>query len=374
MAGSFTSGRFRFDVEGSDRESDAARGFHEDLEDDAFDLRLTGTSTPYPTRCNNPRWREPMSLDRDLINTIKVNFADYSSALLHEIVQADNPERWSLEASVAAREVLLDREAGQSQEPLVAKQPEPDPPPYTDPANLAFLFGAMALGAAAGFVVIPGIRVRDDDPSSADQPVPFGPRMAWLALDTTDTEAVGAALGLRGTRAATWAEGVNEAGRASVFVTPPLADWTLVVSTALFPPNRAETFVKPLLERLSRQFDDAQYFCTHGDFELHIWARARKGRLVRGYGWLGQKSLTLWNEGTPTKEERDLGFRFWDGGSITAEPGRKGGVSYPDEDCVAQLAYLWSIDPTTLDQHFKEPVMGLLGSMARDEIQTSPSS
>ena len=101
--------------------------------------------------------------------------------------------------------VLLDREAGQSQEPLVARQPEPPPPPYTDPANLAYLFGVMALGAAAGFVVIPTMRVRqDDDPSNADQPVPFGPRMAWLALDTTDTEAVGAALGLRGMRAATW--------------------------------------------------------------------------------------------------------------------------------------------------------------------------
>jgi hypothetical protein len=43
MAGSFTSGRFRFAVEGSDSESDSARGFHEDLEDSAFDLCLTST-------------------------------------------------------------------------------------------------------------------------------------------------------------------------------------------------------------------------------------------------------------------------------------------------------------------------------------------
>lgn len=314
-----------------------------------------------------------MSLDRDLINTIKATFADYSSDLLHEIVQVNDQERWSLEASVAAREVLLDRVAGQSQEPLVAGQPQPDPPHYTDPANLAFLFGALALGAAAGFIVIPRMRVRDDDPSNADQPVPFGPQMAWLALDTMNTEAVGAALGLRGIRAATWAEGVNGAHRGSVFVTPPLGDWTLAVSTALFPPNRAETFVKPLLERLSRQFANAQYFCTHGNVELHIWARAQKGRLVRAYGWLGQKSLTLWNEGAPTKEERGLGFRFCDGGSITAEPGQHNSFSRADEDCVTQLASLWSIDPTTLDQHFKEPVMGLLGNIARDEIQTNSS-
>src|SRR6266498_1503338 len=43
MAGSFTSGRFRFEVERSDWLSDSARGFNEDLQDDAFDLRLTGT-------------------------------------------------------------------------------------------------------------------------------------------------------------------------------------------------------------------------------------------------------------------------------------------------------------------------------------------
>ena len=43
MAASFTSGRFRFQVEGSNWESDSARGFHEDLQDDAFDLRPIGT-------------------------------------------------------------------------------------------------------------------------------------------------------------------------------------------------------------------------------------------------------------------------------------------------------------------------------------------
>jgi hypothetical protein len=43
MAGSFTSGRFRFQVEGSDWETDAARGFREAFQEDAFDLRLTDT-------------------------------------------------------------------------------------------------------------------------------------------------------------------------------------------------------------------------------------------------------------------------------------------------------------------------------------------
>jgi hypothetical protein len=173
-----------------------------------------------------------------------------------------------------------------------------------------------------------------------------------------------------------------------VFVTPPLADWTLAVSTALFPPDRAEVFVKPLLERLSRRFRDVQYFCTHRDVELSVWGRAKQGRLVRGYGWLGEKGLTLWNEGTPTKEERDLGFRFSDGQSPTGtqgpsvnvtsaallrgmqsaptrpvDPDPNKIVTLPNESGVMQLACLWSIDPTTLNEEFKEPLMGLLGKL-----------
>jgi hypothetical protein len=226
--------------------------------------------------------------------------------------------------------------------------------------------------------------------TDTDLPVPFGPKTAWLAVETRDTEAVATALDLQEAQPATWAEGVEAAYQSSVFVTPPLADWTLAVGTALFPPDRAEAFVKPLLERLSLRFGEAQYFCTHRDFELHVWARARQGLLVRGYGWLGRNELTLWDEGKRTQEERDLGFRFLDRQSpaamrpqdtnVTTEIRRvddriltdaaagqaeNTGATVPDEAGLMELASLWSIDPTTLDEHFKEPEMGLLGHIAR---------
>ena len=290
-----------------------------------------------------------MSQDRDLIDTIKQNFARKSSAQLQEIAQSNDHERWSPEAVAAAREVLQDRMAGRAEEPQVGEEEEP-PSHHYEPEEIAL--GLLA-GLLTGHGIIPYYK-RIEHP---DLPVPFGSKVAWLALDTTDTEGVATALGLRGTRAATWGEGIEAAHQSSVFVTPPLADWTLAVGTALFPPDRAEAFVKPLLERLSRDFGEAQYFGTHRDIELHLWARARNGRLLRGYGWLGEKGLTLWDEGEPTKEERGLGFRFCDGRSPE-------GTS-PDESCVTQLAYLWSIDPTSLDEEFKEPVMGLLGSIAR---------
>jgi hypothetical protein len=287
-----------------------------------------------------------MRHDPHLIDTIKSHFARKSSAQLQEIVQAEDKDRWSPEAIAAAGEVLQDRMARRAQEPQVAEE-EPAPPPYHyEPEEIAL--GALA-GLLTGYLVIPYYkRVEVEHP---DLPVPFGPKTAWLALETTDTEAVATALELREAQETTWAEGIDAAQQASVFVTPPLGEWTLAVGAALFPPDRAESFVKPLLERLSRQFDDAQYFCTHRDIELHIWARARKGRLVRGYGWLGERGFTLWDEGGMTNEERDLGF--------------------PNEAGVMQLAYLWSIDPTTLDEQFKEPVMGLVGNVAWAESRTS---
>jgi hypothetical protein len=141
----------------------------------------------------------------------------------------------------------------------------------------------------------------------------------------------------------------------------------VVVGSSLFPPDHAEPYVKPLVKELSLQFGEAQYFCTHRGVELHIWARARKGQLIRGYGYIGEKGLTLWDEGTQTKEERDLGFRFFDERSPEAEVGdywARKDLTYPDEGCVMQLAALWSIDPTTLDQQFKEPGMGIIGRLA----------
>jgi len=296
-----------------------------------------------------------MSPDRELIDTIKAHFARKSTAQLQEIVQANNPVRWSPEAVAAADELLMARLAGHAAEPDGPEEEEA-PPPYVFEPN-AVLMGVL-LGLLTGHLHVHMPRRKVEDP---DQPLPFGPQVAWLALDTTDIQAVAGALGLRNARAVTWEQGVEAAYRLSVFVTPPLGDWTLAVSTALFPLDGVEAFVKPLLERLSRQFGDAQYFCTQRDLELHAWSRARKGRLVRGYGWLGQQGLTLWDEGAPTRDERDLGFRPSEEQSPAAGQGDDEVISVPDEDFVMQLASLWSIDPTTLDEQFKEPRMGLLG-------------
>ncbi len=146
-----------------------------------------------------------------------------------------------------------------------------------------------------------------------------------------------------------------------MFVTPPLGDWTLAVSAALFPPDRIETFAKPLVQELSGHFRDAQYFCTHKDAKLHAWARAQKGKFVRGYARDERSTPTVWSEGPQTKTERALGFRFTDAPGAPPAPPHPEDVAIVDESCVFKLAALWSVDPSALDEHFAEPVAGLIG-------------
>jgi hypothetical protein len=294
-----------------------------------------------------------MSNDRGLIDSIKFHFARKMSAQLQQIAQSRPQEHWSPEAIVAAGEVLHERMQGRAQEPLVAEEDPPPPPTPPDAYSLAFL-ALGAFGSLSGLMLLHLYHFDYASGPERDLPVPFGPRMAWLALDTSDTAAVASAVGLRNIRSANWAEGIDASHQSAVFVTPPLGDWTLVLGRTLFPPDRAEVFIKPLLERLSRQFGDAQYFCTYREVELHIWARARHGQLVRGYGWLGDKNLTLWDEGAQTKEEKDLGF------CSVGDPQGNKSRWVPDESILMQLACLWSVDPTSLNEQFKEPIMGLL--------------
>jgi hypothetical protein len=309
-----------------------------------------------------------MSLDHQLIETIKANFARKSSAQLQDIVQSNNPERWSPEAVAAAGEILQDRSAGRALEPHHPEEDLRAPPRAADPTTIAFgVMFAMVGGLAGSIMIRPVLKAIQEGGLGPDLPVPFGPNMAWLALETTDTKAVAGALGLQEVRTAAWAEGIDAAQRGSLFITPPLADWTLATSKALIARERVDAAVKPLLLGLSRQFSDAQYFCTHREGELHVWARARQGQLVRGYGWLGEKRVTLWDEGKQTKEERDLGFEFLNPDSICVTPGTGSKAQQvPDEACVMQLASLWSIDPSSLDEYFKEPAMGLVGNVGRE--------
>src|SRR4051794_26730648 len=115
-----------------------------------------------------------MSHDRQLIDTIKMNFARKSSAQLQDIVQAEDPERWSPEAVAAAGEVLQERLAGRAQEPLVAEEDSPPLPSPPVPYSLGFLAGFLPVFALNGFRF--GSEFAAGDTDKPDLPVPFGPK------------------------------------------------------------------------------------------------------------------------------------------------------------------------------------------------------
>src|SRR5262249_6648795 len=97
-----------------------------------------------------------------------------------------------------------------------------------------------------------------------DTPVSFGYKSAWYALRTVDIELVVAALGIKQIVESTWSEGIEAAYSDKVFVTPPLGDWILAAGLCLF--YKGETpaaSVQPMLTRLSKEFGEAQYFCTY---------------------------------------------------------------------------------------------------------------
>jgi hypothetical protein len=202
-------------------------------------------------------------------------------------------------------------------------------------------------------------------PPGLDRPQPLGYRVAWIALRTTDTSGAAAALGLRDIRPANWGEGIPEAYGPAVFVTPPLSDWTLAVGVSLFHAGEPAPVVKPLLERLSRRWGEAHDFATPRVVESHTWARAVRGRLVRGYGWVGERGETVWDEGEQTPEEHALGFQFFDERSPEESQDyywAREDLRFPDEECVMRLAGAWSLDPTTLKQLFRCPVWGCSAS------------
>lgn len=291
-----------------------------------------------------------MALNRTLVDSIKENFTKKSTDELRDILLVNDLDRWSEEAFVAAREILADREAGRAKAPRV---PEKEQLPPSMDEQMDSLFSLLTY---AGPVVF--------HPGSGDYPIAFGSNVAWLAVATTDTAAVATALNLRQVQAVRWMDGIAAAHRTSVFVTPPLYDWTLVVGTAIQSPEQMDIAVKPLVEEMSQHFEDAQYFCTRQGVELHGWARAQNGKLLRGYGWLGERSRVLWNEGPETAEERTLRFRFT---ADPSAPDRGSGPNAPNEMCVFRLAALWSINPKTLEEQSAPPARGLLGEIPRKQ-------
>lgn len=198
-------------------------------------------------------------------------------------------------------------------------------------------------------------------------PRPFGFKIAWLAVPSIEPLTVAKVLRIGPVDQAEWFEGIEKAYASSVFVSPPVSGWILVVSRQLLTVRQAGWC--DFMENTSSKLGEVQYFSTHRVVDLHVWAKARDGIILRACAYSG--ASVLMNIGEMTEEERLLGFHFRQpAGAITQKPVQDDQgledlwnddtADFPDEQDVMSVAGMWSIDPTRLESYSSQGT-GILG-------------
>ena len=222
--------------------------------------------------------------------------------------------------------------------------------------------------AIAAFLLAPrlaeGRVIFDQTP---DKPVPFGYRMAWLAIRTRDTARVADVLGLQMLQNANWRTGVgtiydDRLGESHIYIAPPVNGWTFVIGLSL-PQPLGRGFVDkttPMLLDLAGNFPEAQYYLSYGPVDFYAWARVLDGRLVRAFA-IGDEGV-IWNKGKASKEERGLGLKLTE---VKGVRGRKSDIGppmpvYPTEAQVMHLAGCWSLDPTSITAAKADSQVGIV--------------
>jgi hypothetical protein len=185
-----------------------------------------------------------------------------------------------------------------------------------------------------------------------EQAVAFGTKCAWLAIRTTDANALHRLLALEGAHVSSWREGV-EAGYSrmapSVFVTPPIDGWVLVLGYPLLELTGSAVVALSLRTKLA-----VQYFLSVDGAHAYGWMHADAGTLVRAFAVVDDSVLET--HGPPTQHEQDLEINF----DIHQEPPafskadpqpyRQWLRKQVSEDMVLRIAERWSVDPSKLDQ------------------------
>jgi hypothetical protein len=245
-----------------------------------------------------------------------------------------------------------------------------------------------------------------------EQPEPFGYKISWFALKTSDPASVLDALEFGEGTPANWSSGLAAARRTEgddrwIFVSPALDGWVLAISFGWpYPTNETRHEIGArfdvLFSRLMKRFDDVQFFCSYRVADFTAWARAVNGAPTRILAWAdGQVSM---NFGDQTPEEAELGLVDLSGLSpddatdkifaaaeeegeeqskeeerliasgLRPEEAYKQAMenvhrpTFPSEDDVVNLAALWSIDPAQPPEQ-DPPVLGLAARLPDDVRQ-----
>ncbi len=218
-----------------------------------------------------------------------------------------------------------------------------------------------------------GINFQPTVPSSPeykipDSPVAFGFHMMWFAVKTENTKGVAKTLGLINVSECNWKGGIEEANNGFVFVTPAIDGWTLACGWGL-PHGDSQASIKEvkrILKLLSKEFGEAQYFCTDNETHFHGWFKSVNGNIERVFSMFTEHEGLFTIEGQPTDIEITLNTVNPFSEETDAEYFADEEIVFPDEDLLMQVAEVWSINPTKLEERQNiGKGLGLLGQMSR---------
>jgi hypothetical protein len=201
-----------------------------------------------------------------------------------------------------------------------------------------------------------------------DSPTSFGYKMSWLAIKSSDAEAVLKSLDIQNVQPANWQTGFVAAYNGHVFVSPPVKGWVFVVSPNLPSPDwsNGTGAWNSLLEGLSKKFGEAQYFGTHRIVGYCAWARFINGKETRAFGFSGERGETLADGGEKTAGEIELGYDYLAADSdIKSESyWERDDACWPDEEHVMEVAGKWSVNPMSLEELGLPRGVGWIGNFS----------
>ena len=180
----------------------------------------------------------------------------------------------------------------------------------------------------------------------------------WIAIHTPDAAGVFNALGLDHPQPGHWTQCAPGSGR--MFVSVPVNGWTLICGDGIPDPLDDVDRCFRFLLNLSTALGHVQLFSASPILDDHAWARLESGRVIRAYAWAAGQ--TLWNQGDPTPDERQLGLKCFGYGECTdASDWRLRERVLENLVKVPLLAARWSLDPAELESVPSTRASGMAG-------------
>lgn len=128
-------------------------------------------------------------------------------------------------------------------------------------------------------------------------------------------------------------------------------------------PDGDSKVIENLLNNMSKEFGEAQYFSTHRVVEYHCWIKSVSGKIVRHYSYLGESGENITVLGEPTSFEKKFNLiNTFSPEASNPNYYENEELIYPDEEFVMEISGAWSVNPNSFEDRSDLPKsVGLVG-------------